>query len=97
MKSHPPVKRDGVAPTYLPQTCDSRPNAEAAPLPILTEGLIIVHRHSPWPNKAHVPHKDVKELWQFIEACLSQKSTNRRDSRIVSDLECGPRHLVQMH
>src|SRR5262249_10323400 len=38
------------------------------------------------PHNTHVTSEDVEELWEFIQAGLSQNGANRGDTRIIAQL-----------
>src|SRR5437588_5019781 len=48
---------------------------------------IFVLDERPRPDEAHVPPKDIPELRQLIQRCLSQEPAGAGDPRILGDLE----------
>ena len=80
----------------LPETRDTRRHTETAPLPVLVKEPIITDGHGARTHQAHIALQYIEELWQFINAGLSQNPANRSDPRIVLDFEYGTLHFVQM-
>ncbi len=59
---HPLVEMDCTSAVYLPQTSDSRPYAEATPLPVFIKPLVIPKWQWPGSHQAHVTFQDIYEL-----------------------------------
>src|SRR5262249_33044871 len=93
---HPLLERNVAATTHLPQTGDARLHAESPALPVFTEAFIVPHRQGPRTYQTHVSDEDVEELRQFVDAGAAQELSDRRDARIILDLEDRSADFVQM-
>src|SRR6266446_1667650 len=94
---HPLFEGDRTPSLNLPETGNSRANAEAPPLPVLAESieqLVIAQLQRTRTDQAHVPLQYVEELWKLVNAGLTQKAAQRRNAWIVLDLENRPAHFV---
>ena len=64
---HPLLKWNRITAVHLPQTSDSRFNAEAAALPILMESLVIAYGKRAGAHQAHIALQNIPQLREFIE------------------------------
>ena len=87
---------DMIAATDLPQAREARFDAEAAAMREIIEAPDLIDRQRTRANQAHFTAQHVVELRQFIEAFLAQPFANRCATRVVAQLEHGPRHLIEM-
>ena len=78
----------------MPQAGDSRAHAEAAALPVFVKAFVIPNRKRAGTHQAHIAFEDIEELRQFVDAGAPQKFADGRDTRVIFDLENGPRNFV---
>jgi hypothetical protein len=71
--------RDSVSAAYLSQTRNSGAHREAASL-LKGIALDLIWKSRTWSHHAHVPSRDIPELWQFIEGAPSQTPSYSGDS-----------------
>src|ERR1700683_3532714 len=62
----------------------------------LAEERNVAEAHRSWTHQGHIADKHIPELRQFIERSLTEKSSERSDSRISPHFEDGTRSLVQV-
>ena len=77
----------------LPQPRESRRHTDPAPV----VGIVLLKltlSGRPCAHQAHVSLYDIKKLGQLVNACLSDKFTYLRDTRVVLHLKHEPLHLV---
>src|SRR5262249_7837997 len=84
---------DAVPAADLPQTGDAGLHAQLALVPERV-AIELAAEGRPRSHQAHVALEHAPQLRQLVEAVLAQDATERRDARIVSDLEYGALHLV---
>src|SRR5262249_16941468 len=85
-----------VPATDLPQASDTGADTQFSFVPQLVSRQL-VRKSRPGPYETHVAFQHAPQLGQFVKAVLSQKSAERRHSRVILDLEDRTCHLVQMH
>ena len=85
-----------LRPSNLPQAGYAGLHAEATPVPVLGEALVVAHRQRSWSYEAHVPQKYIEELRKLIQAGLAQEATDGSNPRIVLELERRTGGLVEM-
>ena len=85
---------DLIAAADLPQAGEAGLDAEAAAMGEILEAPGLVHWQGPRADEAHGSLEDVEQLGQFVEAEPPQEAADRRDARIVGDLEHRATHLV---
>ena len=87
VEAHHLVERRAAAAGDLPETGDARLGFEhAAAVPGLVL-LDLVRQRRPRADERHVAAQHVPELRQLVEARLAQNASDRRDARIVGQLE----------
>src|SRR3954466_12440930 len=65
-------------------------------MPCRTERLVVPHRQWTRTDKAHIALRYIDELRQLVKATFAQEPPDRRNARIVADLEHWPAYLIQM-
>ena len=93
---HPALEWNAAAAHHLPQAGDPRLDAEAPAMPRSIEGFVVTYRQRPWTDQAHIAHKNVDELRQLVDAGFAQEAADRRDARIIANLEYRAADLVQV-
>src|SRR4029077_9759568 len=68
---------------HLPKSRDARFRLQQAPaMPDIIGCNFVVDGRS-WPNKRHMPHQDIPELWNLVQAGATDKFANPGDTGIV--------------
>src|SRR5439155_9542155 len=71
------------------------PREHEIPLAVPREQLLVVaNGKRPWADERHLAPEDVEDLRHLVELEAAQKATDRRNARIVLDLEERARGLV---
>src|SRR5579872_2699962 len=86
---------DGLAPVHLPQAGQARLCAELAHLPYL-EITIFGGKDRTWSDEAHVANQHAPQLGQLVDAVLPEPAPERRDPRVLRDLEHRTLPFVQV-
>ena len=85
IESHSFFIRSVVSPADLPKPGHAGSDADVVPS-VCTVSLKLRHRDGSWTNQKHLTLQYVHQLRQFIQACVPEKFTNGRYSRIVRQL-----------
>src|ERR1017187_863258 len=85
---------DFVAAADLPETGEAGLDAQAAAVREVVEAFDLVHGERARAYEAHFAAQDVEQLRQLVEAELAENLAERRDARVVGDLENGAGHFI---
>src|ERR1700722_5741133 len=89
------VEAGVTSPADLPESCDSRFDAESPHEMGLAEQRHIAKTHGPRADQRNLPPQYVPQLRKFVQRCLPQDSADWSYARIVPDFEDGPIGFIE--